>query len=428
MAHFVVEGPCKLSGEITPSGNKNAALPMLAATILAREPVTLRNLPLIGDVRTIVKILEGLGCTVDWLDPHSIRIDPSRLTSTKPQADLARRIRGSALLAGPLLTRCGRATLPFPGGDKIGRRRMDTHLMSLGALGARLTLGKDSWTVACGRRLVGDDLLLDEASVTGTENTVMAAACAEGTTTIFNAASEPHVQALCRMLNTMGANISGIGTNRLVIEGVESLGGGEMTIPSDYIEIGSFIALAVASGSEITIRNAAPDDMKMILMVFRRLSIEIDIIGEDIHVPVHEKLEVRSDLGGAVPKIDDAPWPGFPADLTSIALVAATQAEGTIIIHEKMFESRLFFVDRLIEMGAKIILCDPHRAVVVGPSELHGTRMASPDIRAGMALLIAALCAKGSSEIHNIEQIDRGYEAIDTRLNALGANIQRIND
>jgi UDP-N-acetylglucosamine 1-carboxyvinyltransferase len=428
MAHFVVEGPCKLAGEITPSGNKNAALPMLAATLLASGPVTLHNLPLIGDVKTVVQILEGLGCTVSWLGARSVRIDPSTLTSTEPPTDLARRIRGSALLAGPLLTRCGRATLPYPGGDRIGRRRMDTHLMALGALGARVTLRGTKWTVSCGHRLIGSDLLLDEASVTGTENTIMAAACAEGRTSIFNAAGEPHVQALCRMLNNMGAKIRGIGTNRLEIDGVPSLGGSEFIIPSDYIEIGSFIALAAASGSQITIRNAAPDDMKMILMVFRRLSIEVEIDGPDIRVPVHEKLVVRSDLRGAVPKIDDAPWPGFPADLTSIALVTATQAHGTLIVFEKMFESRLFFVDRLIEMGARIILCDPHRAVVVGPSPLHGTRMASPDIRAGMALLIAALCAEGRSEIHNIEQIDRGYEAIDPRLNALGANIRRFDD
>lgn len=424
MERFIIEGGTPLKGTVTPSGNKNAALPILAATLLTDEPVTIHNLPNIGDVRTMLALLEGLGATVQRHGNRSVTIQASSLESTCPDPALFGQLRGSLTLLGPLLARAGHITLTLPGGDRIGRRRIDTHLLALEALGARVTQNDDFEMQA--PRLHGADIWLDEASVTGTENAVMAAVLARGQTHIRHAASEPHVQDLCHFLNSLGARIEGIGSNVLHIEGRERLSGGECTIGPDFMEVGSFVGLAAVTNGEIRIRNAAPQHLGMIGMIFARLGVHFEIDGDDIFVPADQPLMIVDDLGGSVPKIDDAPWPGFPTDLMSIALVVATQARGTVLIHEKMFDSRLYFVDRLIAMGARIILCDPHRAVVVGPSRLHGETLHSPDIRAGMALLIAALCAEGQSVIYNIDQIDRGYERIETKLQALGARIERV--
>jgi len=421
---FIIEGGTPLKGTVTPSGNKNAALPILAATLLTDEPVTIHNLPNIGDVRTMLALLEGLGATVQRHGNRSVTIQATNLQSTCPDPALFGQLRGSLTLLGPLLARAGHITLTLPGGDRIGRRRIDTHLLALEALGARVTQNDDFEMQA--PRLHGADIWLDEASVTGTENAVMAAVLARGQTHIRHAASEPHVQDLCHFLNSLGARIEGIGSNVLHIEGRERLSGGECTIGPDFMEVGSFVGLAAVTNGEIRIRNAAPQHLGMIGMIFARLGVHFEIDGDDIFVPADQPLMIVDDLGGSVPKIDDAPWPGFPTDLMSIALVVATQARGTVLIHEKMFDSRLYFVDRLIAMGARIILCDPHRAVVVGPSRLHGETLHSPDIRAGMALLIAALCAEGQSVIYNIDQIDRGYERIETKLQALGARIERV--
>jgi len=421
---FIIEGGTPLKGTVTPSGNKNAALPILAATLLTDEPVTIHNLPNIGDVRTMLALLEGLGATVQRHGNRSVTIQATNLQSTCPDPALFGQLRGSLTLLGPLLARAGHITLTLPGGDRIGRRRIDTHLLALEALGARVTQNDDFEMQAS--RLHGADIWLDEASVTGTENAVMAAVLARGQTHIRHAASEPHVQDLCHFLNSLGARIEGIGSNVLHIEGRERLSGGECTIGPDFMEVGSFVGLAAVTNGEIRIRNAAPQHLGMIGMIFARLGVHFEIDGDDIFVPADQPLMIVDDLGGSVPKIDDAPWPGFPTDLMSIALVVATQARGTVLIHEKMFDSRLYFVDRLIAMGARIILCDPHRAVVVGPSRLHGETLHSPDIRAGMALLIAALCAEGQSVIYNIDQIDRGYERIETKLQALGARIERV--
>ncbi len=424
MEKFVIEGGIPLRGTVVPSGNKNAALPILAATLLTDRPVTVRNLPNIGDVRTMLELLERLGVTVRRHDNHTVTLHATRLVSTCPDPELFGRLRGSLTLLGPMLARTGRVLLTLPGGDRIGRRRMDTHLLALGALGAEVEQN-DRLEVRA-RRLQGADIWLDEASVTGTENAIMAACLAQGQTIIRNAASEPHVQELCHFLNSLGAQIEGIGSNVLRIQGGQGLGGGECTIGPDFMEVGSFIGLAAVTGGEILIKNAAPEHLGMVRTVFRRLGVCFEVQGQDILVPADQPLVIVDDLGGAVPKVDDAPWPGFPTDLMSIALVVATQARGTVLIHEKMYDSRLYFVDRLIAMGARIILCDPHRAVVVGPSPLHGEILHSPDIRAGMALLIAALCARGQSVIHNIGQIDRGYEQIETKLQALGARIERV--
>ena len=424
MERFIIEGGTPLKGTVTPSGNKNAALPILAATLLTDEPVTIHNLPNIGDVRTMLALLEGLGATVQRHGNRSVTIQATNLQSTCPDPALFGQLRGSLTLLGPLLARAGHITLTLPGGDRIGRRRIDTHLLALEALGARVTQNDDFEMQA--PRLHGADIWLDEASVTGTENAVMAAVLARGQTHIRHAASEPHVQDLCHFLNSLGARIEGIGSNVLHIEGRERLSGGECTIGPDFMEVGSFVGLAAVTNGEIRIRNAAPQHLGMIGMIFARLGVHFEIDGDDIFVPADQPLMIVDDLGGSVPKIDDAPWPGFPTDLMSIALVVATQARGTVLIHEKMFDSRLYFVDRLIAMGARIILCDPHRAVVVGPSRLHGETLHSPDIRAGMALLIAALCAEGQSVIYNIDQIDRGYERIETKLQALGARIERV--
>ncbi len=423
--YFEIEGGIPLRGEITPSGNKNAALPALAATLLTDEPVILRNLPAIRDVHTMGELLQQLGAEVEYLDPHTWRIQARELHMPDPLAlrELFRSIRGSILLAGPLLARRGEVAVPAPGGDVIGRRRVDTHFLAFQALGATLKTGAVFELSAPVLR--GEDILLDEASVTGTENAIMAAVLARGTTILRNAACEPHVQDLCHLLNAMGARISGIGSNTLTIEGVERLHGADFTISSDHIEIGSYIALAAATRGELLIRNAVPHHLRMIRMGFERLGVTFEVHGQDVFVPAQQDLKIMSDLGGAIPTLADAPWPAFPADLLSIALVLATQSEGVIIIHEKMFESRLFFVDKLIPMGARIVLCDPHRALVYGPSPLHGDEMESPDIRAGMALLIAALAAEGTSIIRNIRQIDRGYERIEAKLAPLGARIQR---
>jgi len=399
--------------------------------LLTDQPVVLHNVPRIGDVATMLELLRDLGVTVEEHGKHTLRLQAQNVHRTMLDPALCRQIRASILLAGPMTARLGRVTLPSPGGDVIGRRRVDTHLLALRALGAEVDYNS-GFTVQA-NRLRGQDILLDEASVTGTENAVMAAVLAKGTTMIRNAASEPHVQDLCHFLNRLGARIQGIGSNVLTIEGVPSLGGGEFTISPDFLEIGSFIGLGAVTRGELRICNVIPDQLRMIRMVFQdrlnvRLRLEETDEGHDLVVEHGQDLIVMPDAGNAVPKIDDAPWPAFPPDLMSIALVVATQAKGTVLIHEKMFESRLYFVDKLISMGARIILCDPHRAVVVGPSPLHAQEMTSPDIRAGMALLIAALCAEGESVIGNIRQIDRGYERIEEKLQALGAHIRRVPD
>jgi UDP-N-acetylglucosamine 1-carboxyvinyltransferase len=423
MERFVIEGGIPLSGTVVPSGNKNAALPILAATLLTDKPVTLHNLPNIGDVRTMLALLEDLGVAVHRHGNHSVTVQATDICTSCPNPRLFSEIRGSLTLLGPMLARTRHIELTLPGGDRIGRRRIDTHLLALGALGAQVE-HNDRFAMQA-PDLRGTDIWLDEASVTGTENAIMAACLARGETIIRNAASEPHVQELCHLLNRMGAHVEGIGSNVLCIQGRDCLEGGEWNVGPDFMEVGSFIGLAAVTGGEILIKNAAPTHLGMIRMVFERLGVHFQSRGDDVFVPAGQQLEIVDDLGGAVPKIDDAPWPGFPTDLMSIALVVATQARGTVLIHEKMFDSRLYFVDRLIAMGARIILCDPHRAVVVGPARLHGETLFSPDIRAGMALLIAALCATGESVIQNVNQIDRGYERIETKMQALGARIQR---
>lgn len=425
MARFLVEGRHPLSGEIQPAGNKNEALPVLAASILTDGDIRFENVPGIGDVTSLLALVEACGAAIIRSDSRTVVIQAKEIHSSELPAKLCKKIRASILLLAPLLVRCGQAEIPFPGGDRIGRRRIDTHLLGLKALGADYELTEDSYRVWRDGRLKGADILLDEASVTATENLVMASALAEGETILRNAASEPHVQQLCRFLNRLGAKISGIGSNVLTIQGVDRLSGGTHRIAADYLEVGSFIGLAAITGGELLIRNAAPEYMRMILNQFQRLGAQVEIRGQDIFVPSNQPLAIKPDLQALLVKIDDGPWPAFPADMMSIALVMATQTQGTAMIFEKMFESRLFFVDRLIGMGANIILCDPHRAVVVGPTRLRHQVMSSPDIRAGMALLMAALCAEGTSEIQNIEQIDRGYERLDERLAALGAKIRR---
>jgi UDP-N-acetylglucosamine 1-carboxyvinyltransferase len=421
---LIIEGGVPLRGTLTPSGNKNAALPALAACLLTDEPVILHNLPDIQDVHTMLDLLADIGVQVERLDTHSWRLQAREIRLPPFAREKFRRIRGSILLAGPLLARMGWVEIPPPGGDVIGRRRVDTHFLAFQGLGAEVDVN-DLFRLNA-RQLRGADILLDEASVTGTENAVMAAVLAKGTTVLRNAASEPHVQDLCHLLNGMGARIEGIGSNVLTIHGVDRLGGGEFTIGPDHIEVGSYIALAAMTRGELRIRNAAPHHLRMIRHVFSRLGVEIQVDGEDVVVPAEQPLEVVPDIGGAIPTIADAPWPAFPADLMSIAIVLATQTTGTVLFHEKMFESRLYFVDKLIFMGARIVLCDPHRCVVQGPSQLQGDILVSPDIRAGMALVGAALCAKGQSVIRNVEQIDRGYERVEEKLRSLGARIERV--
>ncbi len=422
---FVIEGGCRLSGRVRAAGNKNAALPILAACTMTDQPVTLENVPRISDVDTMLALLRQIGADADWTGPNDVRVHAADIATTELDEDLCRDIRASILLAGPLLARCGRASVPPPGGDVIGRRRIDTHMHALGALGAQVTMGRRYELV--GPNLRGTRMFLDEASVTGTENAVMAATRASGETLIGNAACEPHVQDLCRFLVALGARIEGIGSNLLRIEGVDRLGGGSFRICPEHIEVASFIGLAAVTGSEITIEDTMPDDLAPILPVLGRLGVHVEVEGTSVRVPAEQQLAVQDDLGGQIPKIEDGPWPAFPADLTSIAVVIATQARGTMLVFEKMFESRLFFVDKLVGMGARIIVCDPHRVVVSGPAKLYGQRMESPDIRAGMAMLIASLCADGTSTIGNIGQIDRGYERIDERLRGLGARIERVD-
>jgi UDP-N-acetylglucosamine 1-carboxyvinyltransferase len=424
---FVIEGGHRLSGSIKPSGNKNAALPLLAATLLTNHEVVLHNIPQIGDVAAMIGLLEHLGAQVERRGSHSWSICAADVGAAEPDPALARKIRASVLLAGPLLARRGFATIPRPGGDMIGRRRLDTHLNALRDLGVSIEVTPTAYLLHT-ERLRGADLFLDEMSVTGTEQAIMAAVLAEGDTMISNAASEPHVQDLCHFLNLLGARIEGIGTNRLFIQGVSSLRGGEYTIGPDFMEVASFIGLAAVTRSSLRIVGARPSEHRMTRIAFGRLGVTWRDEGDDIVVPAEQELCIRDDVHNAIPKIDSSPWPGFNPDLISIAIVVATQARGTILIWEKMFESRLFFVDRLISMGARIILCDPHRVVVVGPSQLYGEPdgLPSPDIRAGMAMLLAALCAQGRSVIYNIGQIDRGYERIDERLRTLGAHIERV--
>jgi UDP-N-acetylglucosamine 1-carboxyvinyltransferase len=422
---FVIEGGCRLSGRVRAAGNKNAALPILAACLLTEQPVALENVPRISDVETMLALLRQVGAEADWTGPNEVRVHAADVLTTELDEDLCREIRASILLAGPLLARCGRVSVPPPGGDVIGRRRIDTHMHALAALGAQFTMGRRYELV--GPSLRGTGMFLDEASVTGTENAVMAAALATGETLIGNAACEPHVQDLCRFLVSLGARIEGIGSNLLRIEGVEQLRGGSFRICPEHIEVASFIGLAAVTGSEITVEDTVPDDLAPILPVLGRLGVHVEAEGTNIRVPAEQQLAVQDDLGGQIPKIEDGTWPAFPADLTSIAVVVATQARGTVLVFEKMFESRLFFVDKLVGMGARIIVCDPHRVVVSGPAKLYGQRMESPDIRAGMAMLIASLCADGTSTIGNIGQIDRGYERIDERLRGLGARIERVD-
>jgi UDP-N-acetylglucosamine 1-carboxyvinyltransferase len=423
MSSFIVDGGHRLAGTIHPAGNKNAALPILAASLLADAPLTLRNVPRIRDVETMIELLAAQGVAFEWLDEHTLVADSRQAKADDPDPALCGRIRASILLAGPMLARFGRVRLPPPGGDVIGRRRVDTHLLALQRLGAEVNVGSTFDFEA--KRLVGYDIFLDEASVTGTENALMAAVTAQGRTILRNAASEPHVQDLAHLLVAMGAHVEGIGTNTLVIEGVKALGGAEFTIGPDHIEIGSFIGLAAVTDSEITIEGVRPSDLRATLVGFERLGVQPRIDGETLVILKDQPKRITEDLGGHVPKLEDGIWPFFPADLMSIALVTATQCEGTILVHEKLFESRLFFVDKLIGMGARIVLCDPHRCVVSGPSRLRGGVVESPDIRAGMAMLLAALAAEGTSTINNIGQIERGYERIHERLKALGAKIER---
>lgn len=423
MPTFIVSGGHELSGRIRPAGNKNAALPVLAATLMSSEPVTIGNVPRIRDVATLLEIMESLGASVAWTGPGTVQVNAANVRAGNLDPELSLRIRASILLAGPLLARFGTLSLPPPGGDVIGRRRLDTHVLAFRALGARV--GTAAGLEIDARSLVGADMFLDEPSVTATENAIMAATLASGETLIRNAAAEPHVQDLCRCLNRMGARIGGIGTSNLTIEGVPSLGGAEYEIGADHIETGSFIGLAAVTRSRLTIENAPIRHLDSILIGFRRLGIDCTVDGPDLIVDGRTEPVVQMDAFGHLPKVDDGPWPAFPADLTSIAVVAATQARGTVLVHEKMFESRMFFTDKLVAMGARIILCDPHRVVVVGPSRLRGARVESPDIRAGMAMLIAALGAGGTSVIRNAGQIERGYERIDRRLAQLGARIER---
>ena len=424
MESFIIEGGRPLRGNIRAAGNKNAALPIIAGALLTDEPVTLTNVPAIRDVATMLELVADLGVEVDVQGGGVVRLVAEDVRKHELDAELCTRIRASILLAGPLLARWGEAIVPPPGGDVIGRRRLDTHIHAFARLGAEIDADRRLHMKA--KRLVGTQVFLDEASVTGTENALMAAALAEGETTIVNAACEPHVQDLCRFLVELGAHIDGIGSNVLTVHGVDRLGGGEWRICPDHIEVASFVGLGAVTEGQIVIDDVVPEHMVGVWHGFERLGVEWHAEGSSVRVPGGQELIVKDDLGSQIPKVEDGPWPAFPADLTSIALAVATQSRGTVLIFEKMFENRLFFVDKLVGMGARIILCDPHRAVVTGPAKLYAQRMASPDIRAGMAMLIASLCAEGRSTIGNIGQIDRGYERIDERLRALGASIERV--
>jgi UDP-N-acetylglucosamine 1-carboxyvinyltransferase len=425
---YVVEGPARLKGSIRPSGNKNAALPILTASLLSRSPVRLNNVPRIRDMETLVELVQSLGVNAEWTAQNTLEVHAAELTSGTLDPALCSRIRASILLAAPVMARLGAITLPAPGGDVIGRRRLDTHYIVLGELGALME--PNGRFELKGKRFKGADVFLDEPSVTATENAMMAGASAEGTTVLRNCAGEPHVQDLAAFLTKLGAQIEGAGTNTMTIHGTRDLGAEpvEHTIGPDHIEVGSFIGLAAVTRSELRIEDAGLEHLHSTRLGFHRLGIECRDDGKDLIVPAEQSLEIQQDLGGHIAKLEDQPWPAFPADTMSIAVVTATQCKGIILMHEKMFESRLFFVDKLISMGARIILCDPHRAIVTGPSRLLANDMDSPDIRAGMALLVAALCAQGTSRINNVGQIERGYERIDERLNALGASITRVHD
>ncbi len=426
MQKFVIEGGVPLSGTVVPAGNKNGALPCLASSLLTDEEVVVRNVPRIRDVDAMLELLEDLGATVEWRGENEVAVCCAGVGErSAPDRDLAERIRASFLLAGPLLARHGRAEMPPPGGDVIGRRRLDPHLDAFAALGAEVEVGRDIVLRAPGGLRAGD-VFMDEPSVMATENALLAAALTPGTTLLANAACEPHVQDLARMLVKMGADVQGIGSNMLTVTGAARLGGCEHDLAPDHIEIGSFMALAGVTGGELRVVGVVPDDLRMIRLVFRRLGLHSELDGDDVVVPGGQKLICERDVGNYKLTVQDGPWPAFPADLTSIAVALATQSEGSVLIHEWMFENRLIFTDKLGIMGADIVLCDPHRAIVTGPSRLRGERLESPDIRAGMAMLIAALCAEGRSEIGNIRQIDRGYERIDERLRALGARIERV--
>ena len=423
MDEYYIEGGFPVKGTVKASGNKNAALPCIAAAVLTDQSVTLKNLPEIEDVFVMFEIFKSFGGTVTKCAPNEYTLQLKTVTGYEVPAPLAQKIRASILFAGPLLARHGKVMMTPPGGDVIGRRRLDTHFLALTELGAQVKINGHFLFTA--NKLIGQDIFLDEASVTATENAVMAAVTAEGETDITNAASEPHIQDLCKLLNSMGAKISGIGSNILTIQGVQQLHGAEYRIGADYMEVGSFIGLAAVTRGSLTITDINPSDMRPIKLAFNKLGIRWEIDGTNLTVPAQQSLKVNCDLGGMIPKIDDAPWPGFPADLTSIMTVIATQVEGTVLIHEKMFEARMFFVDKLIGMGARITLCDPHRAVVTGPGTLHGSELVSPDVRAGMALVIAACCARGESLIRNVYQIERGYEHLVDRFKALGVHIER---
>jgi UDP-N-acetylglucosamine 1-carboxyvinyltransferase len=421
---YIVEGGRRLNGTIEPSGNKNAALPIIAAALLTEHPVILENVPRIRDTETLVELIRSVGATAEWRQRNTLAIHASSIRTTDLDPFLCARIRASILLAGPLLARCGEVMLPPPGGDVIGRRRLDTHYLAFEQLGATV-VAKDRLEFRAAR-LTGADVFLDEPSVTATENALMAAVAAHGTTYLRNAASEPHVQDLARFLVALGARIEGIGTNTMAVHGPATLGAGSYRIGPDHIEVGSLIGLAAVTQSPLRIAHAGVEHLRSIRMGFERLGIVCEVEGDDLVVPSGQTLKIRDDSGGHVPKLEDQPWPAFPADLMSIAIVTATQCDGVILMFEKMFESRMFFVDKLISMGARIVLCDPHRAIVAGPSRLRGALMTSPDIRAGMAMLLAAVCAEGVSTINNADQIERGYERIDERLNALGARITRV--
>lgn len=426
MEKFVIEGGHPLHGEVTPAGNKNAALPLLAACLMTDEPVILHNVPNIADVRVMRDLIESLGVEINPLSEHTWQVHAQEVRPADLDPDLCRKIRASFLLAGPMVVRTGVLNLPPPGGDVIGRRRVDTHLLVLRKLGAQVEYDRSFHFHADG--LKGADILLDEASVMATENAIMASAMAEGETVIRNAASEPHVQELCHFLNTLGAKISNIGSNTLHIQGVNKLHGGEFTIGPDYLEVVSFIGAAAVTHGSLKIRNAGPEYLNMIELVFGRLGVEWQTQGPDIFVPAEQRLEIEPDLGGAIPEIKVMTWPAFPTDLMSIAIVIATQSKGSVLFHDWMYPSRMYFTDKLVGMGAQIVLCDPHRCIVQGPTRLYPEKMESPDIRAGMALLLAALSTPGCSTIRNIGQIDRGYEKVDEKLKSLGAHIERLKE
>jgi UDP-N-acetylglucosamine 1-carboxyvinyltransferase len=427
MQQFVIEGGHPLVGEVKPSGNKNAALKMLPACLLTDEPVVLNNMPDIGDVRVLCDIMRDLGVQVEWIGESVLRVHAADLRTTAIDRTLAQKLRSSVVLAGPLLGRCGRVDLPLPGGDAIGERRLDTHVSALKKLGASIDFDGSIFRMRADK-LRGADILLAEASVTATENAIMAAVLADGTTVIRNAACEPHVEDLCLMLNSLGAQIDGVGSNRLVITGVDKLRGGQARVGADFMEVGSFIGAAAVTGGEVLIRDADPHHLDMVALVYNRLGVQWETRGNDIFVPSSQPLTIIPDLGNRIPIVKAQPWPAFPPDLMSIALVIATQSAGAVLFHDWMYESRFFFTDKLLRMGARITLCDPHRVLVQGPTALRGSQyISSPDIRAGMALLIAALAAKGETRISNIQQIDKGYERVEIKLQALGANVVRVH-